>query len=180
MMPDDNGPDRRLRFIVDHNVAKLAHWLRMMGYDTVVFDQADDWQMVRIALAENRIIITKDTGVMKRRVITSGKLRALLVTSDDPDEQIKTVVDTFGLDDSLAFSLCIECNVPLVAVEEKKVKERVPPYVFKTQRQFVECPVCHRVYWKGTHWQAMTKTLDRLAGREAEDDESQAGLQDLP
>jgi uncharacterized protein with PIN domain len=150
----------------------------MMGYDTLIFDQPDDWQMVRMALAENRIIITKDTGVMKRRVITSGKLRALLVASDDPDEQIKAVVDTFRLDDSHAFTVCIECNVPLVPAEAEKVKDRVPSYVFKTQRQFVECPVCHRVYWKGTHWQAMTKTLDRLTGREAEDNEGQAGLQD--
>ena len=172
------SPDKRPRFIVDHNVAKLARWLRMMGYDTVIFDQPDDWQMVRIALAENRIVITKDTGVMKRRIITSGKLRALLVTSDDPGEQIRAVVDTFGLDDSRAFTICIECNVPLVAVEAEKVKEHVSPYVFKTQRQFVECPLCHRVYWKGTHWQAMTKTLDRLTRREAEDNESQAGLQD--
>lgn len=113
MTSDAEGLDSRPRFIVDHNVAKLARWLRMMGYDTVVFDQPDDWQMVRIALAENRIIITKDTGVIKRRVITSGRLRALLVTSDDPDEQIKAVVDTFGLDDSRAFTVCIECNVPL-------------------------------------------------------------------
>jgi uncharacterized protein with PIN domain len=35
----------------------------------------------------------------------------------------------------------------------------VPPYVFKTQEQFVECPACHRIFWKGTHWQAMTRKL---------------------
>ena len=165
MNPTGDGidlPGESPRFVVDHNVAKLARWLRMMGYDAVIFDQPDDWQMVRIALAENRIIITKDTGVMKRRIITSGKLRALLVTSDDPEVQIQQVVEAFGIDSRRAFALCIECNVPLVAITREEVKDRVPPYVFKMQSEFVECPVCHRVYWKGTHWQAMRETIHRF------------------
>ena len=153
-----------LRFIVDHNVAKLARWLRMMGYDTTVFDQPDDWQMIRNALAENRIVITKDTGVMKRRVITSGKLRALLVSSDDPEKQMQQVVSNFHLDNRNSFSLCMECNVPLVGVKREDIKNRVPPYVYRTKSQFVECPVCHRVYWQGTHWEAMIKTLIKLGG----------------
>jgi hypothetical protein len=150
------------RFIVDHNVARLARWLRMMGHDAVIFNQPDDWQMIRIALAEDRVVITKDTGVMKRRVITSGKLRALFITTDDPEQQIMQVVDAFHLANERAFTRCIECNVPLEPRAIEQVKDRVPPYVLKTQTQFVECPVCHRVYWRGTHWQAMKKTLARL------------------
>jgi uncharacterized protein with PIN domain len=26
----------------------------------------------------------------------------------------------------------------------------------------MECPACHRIYWRGTHWQAMTKNLKRF------------------
>ena len=156
-------PTESLKFIVDHNVAKLARWLRMMGYDATVFDQPDDWQMIRTALAENRIIITKDTGVVKRRVITSGKLRALLVSSDEPEKQIQQVIETFQLDSSKPLSLCLECNIPLVVVNREDIKDRVPPYVYQTKSQFVECPVCHRVYWQGTHWAAMTRTLSQFS-----------------
>jgi len=155
-------PTEGLKFIVDHNVAKLARWLRMMGYDTIVFDQPDDWQMIRTALAENRIVITKDTGVMKRRVITSGKLRALLITDDDPEKQIQQVIATFQLNNHKSLSLCLECNVPLVRVKREEIKDRVPLYVYQTKSQFVECPVCHRVYWQGTHWEAMMQTLSIL------------------
>jgi uncharacterized protein with PIN domain len=155
-------PAESLKFIVDHNVAKLARWLRMMGYDTIIFDQPDDWQMIRTALAENRIVITKDTGVMKRRVITSGKLQSLLVNSDDPEKQIQQVIESFQLDSSKPLSLCLECNVLLVAVKQEEIKDRVPPYVYQTKSQFVECPVCRRVYWQGTHWEAMTQTLNKL------------------
>jgi uncharacterized protein with PIN domain len=155
-------PIESLKFIVDHNVAKLARWLRMMGYDTTIFDQPDDWQMIRTALAENRIVITKDTGVMKRRVITSGKLRALLIIGDEPQTQIQQVIETFELNSQNPFSLCLECNVLLVAVKREEIKDRIPPYIYQTKSQFVECSVCHRVYWQGTHWEAMTQTLSKL------------------
>ena len=46
----------------------------------------------------------------------------------------------------------------------EEVKDRVPPDVFKTQKEYVECPSCHRIYWKGTHWQAMNEKLARLTG----------------
>jgi len=26
----------------------------------------------------------------------------------------------------------------------------------------MECPACHRIYWRGTHWQAMTKKLEKF------------------
>jgi uncharacterized protein with PIN domain len=26
----------------------------------------------------------------------------------------------------------------------------------------MECPQCHRLYWRGTHWTAMTNKLKRL------------------
>jgi uncharacterized protein with PIN domain len=26
----------------------------------------------------------------------------------------------------------------------------------------MECPACHRIYWRGTHWQAMTQKLREL------------------
>ena len=35
-------------------------------------------------------------------------------------------------------------------------------YVAQTQEQFSICPVCRRVYWRGTHWQHMKERLARL------------------
>jgi uncharacterized protein with PIN domain len=63
-----------LKFIVDENVGKLARWLRMMGFDSVFFTGEDDAQMVRQALAENRILLTRDTGIIKRRAVSSHPL----------------------------------------------------------------------------------------------------------
>lgn len=148
------------KFIVDLNVGRLARWLRMMGYDTLLFDHGEDYRMIRIALDEARTIITRDTRIMERRVITSGRLRAILVSGDRPEEQMQQVMEHLHLNiDFRPFSLCLECNQLLVKRSREDVANRVPPYVFKTQEQYVECPACHRIFWKGTHWQAMTRKL---------------------
>ncbi len=153
-----------LRFIVDSNVGKLTKWLRMMGYDTLFFNGRDDSQMVATALAEGRIILTRDTQIMRRRLITSGRLRAILIKSDEPELQKRQVVEILNLDCHFkAFTMCLECNQPLEERTEEQVKARVPPYVFQTQHQYMECPACHRIYWRGTHWQAMTRRLAECA-----------------
>jgi len=152
-----------LKFIVDNNVGKLAKWLRIMGFDTLFFNGSDDSGMIAIALAEDRVILTRDTQIMKRRVVTSGQLKAILIQSDEPELQMQQVIDSLNLDCQFKpFSICLECNQPLVERSKQQVKDLVPPYVFKTQSQYMECPACRRIYWRGTHWQAMTKKLEKF------------------
>jgi uncharacterized protein with PIN domain len=149
------------KFIVDRNVGKLARWLRLMGYDTRFFDGGDDSELVAIAKAEGRVILSRDTQIMKRRLITSGRIKAVLIQSDQPGEQIRQVIATLGLESRFKpFTICLECNQPLVERAKDEVKELVPPYVFKTQDQFMQCPNCGRIYWRGTHWREMTKKLE--------------------
>ena len=78
-----------LKFIADNNVGKLAKWLRMVGFDTRLFNGADDAEMVAAAQAEDRIVLTRDTGIMERRLITSGQVKAILIESDRLAQQIQ-------------------------------------------------------------------------------------------
>jgi uncharacterized protein with PIN domain len=143
-------------------VGKLAKWLRMMGYDSLFFDGSDDSQMVAQAMAEGRVILTRDTEIMKRRLITSGRLRAVLIESEKPERQMRQLMDALDLKRQFRpFTLCLECNQPLIEKSQEEVKDRVPPYVYKTQSQYMECPVCRRIYWRGTHWEAMTRRLKK-------------------
>ena len=135
----------------------------MMGYDALFFEGSSDSQMIATAMAENRVILTRDTQIMRRRVVTNGQLKAVHIQSDEPEQQVHQVMDTLKLDCQFQpFSICLECNRPLVEKSREEVKERVPPYVFQTQNQYMECPACHRIYWRGTHWQAMTRKLEHL------------------
>jgi uncharacterized protein with PIN domain len=153
------------KFVVDHNVGKLARWLRLMGYDARFFRGGSDAELVALALKEGRIIVTRDTRIMQRRLVAKGRLKALLIESDQPERQIRQLIDSLHLDYRFnPFSLCLECNQPLVERKKAELKELVPPYVFKTQEQFRQCPKCQRIYWRGTHWRAMTKRLEGLGG----------------
>jgi uncharacterized protein with PIN domain len=159
-----NSSVNEIKFIVDHNVGKLARWLRMLGFDSLFFSGSDDSHMVKQALAEGRIILTRDTEIMKRRVINNGRLNAVLIESEEPERQIQQLMAALDLKGrSRPFTICLECNQPLVERSPAEVKERVPPYVNKTQTQYMECPACRRIYWRGTHWESMIRKLEKLA-----------------
>src|SRR4030042_903470 len=97
------------RFIVDSNAGKLARWLRIMGYDTLFFNNIDDAQLVDIALREGRVALTKDTQLMRRRVVANGQLRGILLQDDDPKEQLRQVIGELKLDCQLGqFTRCLE------------------------------------------------------------------------
>jgi uncharacterized protein with PIN domain len=146
-------------------VGKLARWLRMLGFDSLFFSREDDSQMVKQALAEGRVLLTRDTGIMKRRAVTSGRLGAVLLESEEPEEQMQQLVSVLDIkSQSHPFTICLECNRPLIDRTPAEVKDRVPPYVFKTQTQYMECPECRRIYWRGTHWKAMLNKLERTVG----------------
>ena len=151
------------KFIVDVNVGRLARRLRMLGYDTLFINGVNDDELIRMSLKENRILLTRDTGIMQRRVVTASKVKAVLIESDDVREQLWQVVQTLGLGPEFdSFSLCMECNEPLVSRSKEDVRNLVPPYVFKTQKKYMQCPNCNRVYWRGTHWVKMIQELEAL------------------
>ena len=151
------------KFIADNNVGKLARWLRMMGYDALSFGEKDDGELIEIALNEGRVILTKDTQIAKRRLVVSGRLKTVLIQEDDPESQLRQVVTALDLDCHLRpFSMCLECNQTLIPRSKAEVKSLVPPYVFRTQNEYMECPTCHRIYWRGTHWQAMVRQLAKF------------------
>ncbi len=138
----------------------------MLGYNTLFNNGADDNELIRNALREGRILLTRDTGIMARRVVTTGKVKALLVESDDVTEQLWQVVRALNLEpESEPFSICIECNVPLIPRGKEEVRGLVPPHVFRNHEQFVQCPECRRVFWRGTHWQKMMAEIEDLRNK---------------
>jgi uncharacterized protein with PIN domain len=154
-----------MRFIADFNVIRLGRWLRIAGYDTLLIKGMDDNRLVRIALDEDRVLLTRDRQIMKRRVVTSGRLKVVLIEDDEVGSQLRQVFAALNLAGKLRpFSLCIECNQPLLPRRREEVEELVPPYVFRTQTQYMQCPDCQRIYWRGTHWERMSRELGEMAG----------------
>lgn len=150
------------RFVVDVNVGRLAKWLRVMGYDTVFPKENGDNQLVRIALKEDRVLVTRDAGIALRRAARIGQMTVALIKKDDLRSQLGQLVRDLGLNLSSGFSRCVLCNEPLRPIDKGDVAERLPPYVLLTQSKFLECQLCRRVYWPGTHWTNMMSELSHV------------------
>ena len=151
------------RFIVDVNVGKLAKWLRILGFDTLFVNPIEDGVLVQIALRDSRIILTKDTHIAERRVVTRGQVRVVLVEGDRVLDQLAFVAEELHLHGPFRmFSRCLDCNVPLRAIDRSSVQNLVPPYVYRTQKRYMTCPLCAKVYWSGTHWQRMRDTVEAV------------------
>lgn len=150
------------RFLADCNVGRLARWLRVLGYDAAYEPALPDAQVVARALAERRVLLTRDADMMQRRAISGGTLQAVLLRHDRVEDQVRQVLSELALEPSRALSRCIDCNAELQPRPKDAVADRLPPYVRATQERFSECPSCARVYWPGTHWERMRERIAAL------------------
>jgi hypothetical protein len=147
-----------MKFIADNMLGRLATWLRLLGYDTLYVPHADDPELARLARAQDRVLLTRDVELTRRRGI-----KHLLIESEKVEEQVAQVLRAFKLSAREAFSRCSECNQRLEAVSKESVRGIVPPYVFSTQERFRRCAQCGRVYWRGTHWARMVAQIEDLS-----------------
>ncbi len=153
------GMIREPRFIIDSMLGTLARWLRILGYDTLYSRSYEDWTILKIAEEQDRIIITRDQG-LHRRALNRG-LKSILVEMDDMAERLAYIAYMTGIRLYVDFSKsrCPICNAELVKVPKERVKDKVPPRVYKLHEDFWICPRCGKVYWVGSHWRKIEEIL---------------------
>jgi len=148
-------------FICDDNLGKLAKLLRALGYDTLFFRTITDGDLISLALKDNRIIISRD-----RNLITKGasENKLILVDLDDPDDQLRHIIKQCDLEPPVDnwMTRCLDCNTILIEVSKEEYTERIPPYVYKTLKEFCHCSKCGKLFWKGTHHQRLVERLKRV------------------
>jgi uncharacterized protein with PIN domain len=150
-------PAGRMRFVADAHLGGLARLLRMAGFDTIYDNAIHDDEIEERAIEEGRVVLTRDRELLKRRGVEYGcYVRALRA-----QEQLREVFERYGLAErARPFTLCLHCNAPLHSVPKAEVLERLPPTVRTLHDEFSTCGVCHRVFWKGSHWKRMAGMLD--------------------
>ena len=164
-------PLRETRFIADAHLGGLAHLLRLTGFDTLYDNAFRDDEIERIAAAQGRIVLTRDRELLKRRTITHGSY----VRSLRPAEQIRDLFRRLDLARSARpFTLCLQCNAPLIAVDKAQVASLLPPRVRERFERFRTCSACGRVFWEGSHWRRMRALVDELLAQEPGDARSAA------
>jgi uncharacterized protein with PIN domain len=153
-------PLRRTAFILDVHLGRLARLLRLLGFDTLYRTDYDDPEIIRIALAEHRIILTRDRRLLRDRRITHGRW----LHSTDAREQAREVIGRFQLEDAVRrFVRCPLCNGLVRAVGKSEVLDRLEPLTRRYYSEFYRCTDCLRIYWKGSHYARIVDTLNGIA-----------------
>jgi uncharacterized protein len=150
-------PDPPQAFACDVHLGTLARRLRLLGFDTWYVNDATDATLVEVATkGTGRVLLTRDRGLLSRRVVVHG----LLPRSDDPDRQLLEVVRRFDLVRVAApLSRCVRCNDLLAPVTIEQVRDEVPPRSRRAFDRFARCRGCHQVYWPGSHLDALGDVL---------------------
>jgi len=154
-----------MKFLCDEMLGKLARWLRLCGLDVAYLQRLTDDDLLRAALQQERVLLTRDEELAAR----AGP-RALLVRAKEPEEQLTEVVRALGLrlDEAALLSRCSLCNTRIVAMTPETVQQEVPPSVWAAQQAYWRCPTCHKVYWRGTHVERIEARLRALAANPEE------------
>ncbi|MBI5642533.1 MAG: Mut7-C RNAse domain-containing protein [Deltaproteobacteria bacterium] len=147
------------RFIADAMLGKLARWLRTLGCDVAYESDIEDRELLRRAIDEERVILTRDTLFIRRR---AARGRSFFVEGDLIDDQLKQVSLKFGIGPGNILTRCLRCNMELREMDKEKVRGKVPQYVFETQERFSACERCGRVYWGGTHKERMIEAIEKM------------------
>jgi uncharacterized protein with PIN domain len=148
---------RNPRFVLDVHLGRLVRYLRMVGFDCLYDASFTDEEIIRISLTEERIILTRDKGILKNGSVTHG----LYVRSDDPREQFGEIASRLHLGDLFKpFIRCTLCNEPIEPVTKESVLEKLEPLTKMHFSAFYRCTGCKRIYWKGSHFSRMMQFIN--------------------
>ena len=138
--------ESEMRFVLDMHLGKLAAHLRMLGFDNLYGNDCRDEELAQISTGEQRTLLSRDRGLLKRNIVTRG----YLVPAAQPREQLVEVLRRSNLSGSVApFHRCLDCNTLLQVVPKDLIRHRLPPETRKHYDEFHICRGCNRLNWKG-------------------------------
>jgi uncharacterized protein with PIN domain len=146
-------------FVVDSMLGKLAVRLRLLGYDTTYYPDAEDSFLLRRSREEGRLLLTHDLALTRVR-----GANAYFVVNRKLKDQLQEISARFKLDidHTRLFSRCTVCNDLLRPIARERVKGKVPPQVYKSYDEFSFSPTCGRYYWKGSHYTRLRSEIESL------------------
>ena len=142
-------------------LGKLCVKLRMLGVDAKLNPEGETGRSLVNAMKEGRTAVTR----ARSRGDRPGPRPVILASRDTAGQLVELFAALGEAPRFEPFTRCLECNELLVEAPEETVKGRVPPSVEKNFHRFHVCPACGRVFWEGSHFQAMTEEVKRIEAR---------------
>ena len=121
---------KRMKYLCDQMAAGLGKWLRIAGYDTAIIEDSESDEMIC------QLIFLKGNSL----------------------EEWIAELDVDWL--HRPFSRCLTCNATLIEAEPGIVREQAPPAVQANHIHYKYCTACQKIFWEGSHTEAMRKQLE--------------------
>jgi uncharacterized protein with PIN domain len=148
-----------VRFSADAMLGKLAHWLRLLGFDCAYENGIADADLVRRAIEQGRVVLTRDRALPGEWWVPD----ICVVRAERTFEQLGEVVRCFDLSGAVQlFTRCSECNRVLTVAAVADLRGRAPARILATHEPLRECPGCRRVYWRGSHTRRIQRVVEQL------------------
>jgi uncharacterized protein with PIN domain len=144
-----------VRFVADAMLGRLARSLRILGYDTLYNVSWDDAFLVRLARADDRVLLTCDRELARRSGVS-----IILIASEVLNEQLAQLRQELSIKFENS-SRCPVCNSPVLSVSKEEAWSEVPLYAYINCERFSHCPDCGRYYWPGSQWQPILDSLGK-------------------
>jgi hypothetical protein len=145
------------RFVADVHLGRLTAYLRLAGFDTDYHRNRGDREIVDIAEAADRTVLTRDVGLLMHRRVRRG----YFVRTTRPSRQLVEVLRRYDLPPRAApFTRCLPCNALLRRTSAREAEPLLPPRTRELFHRFWRCDVCGRVYWEGSHHARMRTLLE--------------------
>jgi len=146
------------KFLLDENLGKLAKWLRMLGYDCVVHKSISIEKKISLCSKERRILLTRSNKIAKRK----EDFNRILIRPVKYDKQLQEIAHVLELNHAILFSRCLKCNHKLHEMQTEKIGSLVPKRVKHNFTAFKICRKCGKIFWQGSHYDAMMSKLKNL------------------
>ncbi len=148
-----------IRFVLDTHLGQLATYLRLLGFDTLYRNDYADAELARISSEETRLLLTRDRGLLKRKLVVYGHC----VRNNQPRQQLIDVLRRYGLkDQARVWQRCPLCNGELDAVAKAEILDQLEPKTKLYYDEFQRCCQCGQIYWQGSHYVHMQSFVDEV------------------
>jgi uncharacterized protein with PIN domain len=173
------SPNQPPRFACDAMLGGLARWLRAAGFDASWHPDIADWDLIRLARSEGRVLLSCDTGIFRIGIVRDGEMPALLIPQDlfTKEKQLAFVLGRMLLEPQRP--RCMACGGELAAVPKEQVRHRAPARTFAEVERFYECNRCGQLFWEGTHWQKIAAVLRKIRPGDGTEDSADPALRHL-
>ena len=142
-------------------LGRLAKWLRIMGFNVYYFRNIQDNELIKISCISGRILLTRDTELIKRSDIGPY----LFIKNNRLQDQLLEVFESLGLtlNPDKFLTRCLCCNGDIESIPYEQAEGKVPDFIFISHRLFSKCKECGKIYWAGTHQRGILKMIHTLA-----------------